>query len=257
MEEIFQVKLSSRDLLVLAALLGYESVFGVQDTAFLSDAPEMKRSIRQSVRRLERKKYICYDLDGTLYIQPALRQAISCAAQPDAVGLFTTNLNSGKLASVYTLCKEGAVATLLYAGEKKYQLQLWKAIPFDQLLPLPLCRGEACTIRERMLYEEAAYVADQFASFQQDEALERLQKHLQDPAALKTVSGILSGGCGYLRTQIRKRSGNLYRTVFQCLWTVAENHTVSLVADENNVLCFDAVDPEAVKAQIRTHMGAN
>ena len=257
MEEIFQIKLSSRDLLVLAALLGYESVFGVQDDSFLSDIPDMKRAIRQSVRRLERKKYIRYDLDGTLYIQSSVRQLIDCVAAPDAAGMFTTNLNGGKIASVYTLCRAGAVTTLLYVGEKKYQLQLWDASPFDQLLPSQLCRGEASPIRERMLYEEAVYVADQFASFQQEEALARLQKHLQDAATLKTVSGILAGGCGYLRVQIRKRSGNLYRTAFQCLWTRSEDQTVSLMADENNVLCFDAADVDAVKAQIRTHMGAN
>ena len=104
MSEKFQIKLSSNEILVLAALLGYDSVFGLKEDFIFDEKADVKSLIRQNVRRLERKRLIRYDLNGILYILPMLRKAICCMCDADVVGLFSTNLKSGKKALRYCFC---------------------------------------------------------------------------------------------------------------------------------------------------------
>ena len=127
MKDIFQIKLSGRELFVLAALLGYESIFGIIDDALLTSGIELKSQIKQTVQQLERKKLIRYDLDGTLYIKPDLRRTIDCICCAETVGCFSTNIGTGKKIAVYVLEKDAYTVTVENAGSGKYKVQIGRA----------------------------------------------------------------------------------------------------------------------------------
>lgn len=250
MVDDFQVKLSSKEILIIAALLGYESVFGVDEKAFTDANVDTKSLIRQHVRKMERKKLIRYDLDGILYIVPGLRQAIDCICNAETVGMFSTNLKSGKKASVYIMEKEGIVTFLEYFGDGKYLIRIADTVPLKEIIPYEILSSQPCDIREMMLFEEAEYVHKQIEEFNHDEAEMRIKKHIKDETATKTIAKILTGNCGYMSVQIHRKGNNLYNAIYNSLLVAVNNCTISLVADENDVLCFEALSPVVIEEQI-------
>lgn len=250
MEDGFQVKLSSKEILIIAALLGYESVFGVEEKAFSDANVDMKSLIRQHVRRMERKKLIRYDLEGILYIAPSLRQAIDCICNAETVGLFSTNLKSGKKASVYIMEKESIVTTLEHLGNGKYFIRIADTVPLKEVIPYEILSSQHCEMREMMLFEEAEYVHEQIETFNYDEAEARIKKHIGDGAATKMIAKILTGNCGYMSVQIYRKGKKLYNASYNSLLVVVDNCTISLASDENDVLCFEAMLPAIAEEQI-------
>lgn len=250
MEESFQVKLSSKEIMIIAALLGYESVFGVEDSLFSEANTDIKAFIRQYVRRLERKKLIRYDLDGILYIVPGLRQAIDCICNAETVGLFSTNLKSGKKASVYIMEKESLVASFEHLSDGKYVIRLTDAVPLKEIIPYEILSSQHRELREMMLLEEAEYVHKQIQAFNHDVAETRIQKHIKDSNATKMIAKILTGNCGYMSVQIHRKGKNLYNAIYNTLLIAVDNCTISLNSDENDMLCFETLSPVTVIEQL-------
>lgn len=250
MEYSYQIKLCSKEILILAALLGYESVFGVEEKTFSEADTDMKSLIRQQVRRLERKKLIRYDLDGTLYIVPGLRKAIDCICSAETVGVFSTNLKSGKKASVYVLEKESGVTTLEHFGDGKFLIHLTESIPLKEIIPYEILSSQYSELKEMMLLEEAEYVHKQIEAFYHDDAEMRIKKHIKSDSATKMIAKILTGTCGYMSVQVYRKGTALYNAIYNTLLTAVDNYTISLNSDENDVLYFEALSPIKVVEQI-------
>ena len=254
MQETFQIKLSSKELFILSALLGYESVFGVEDEAFLSLGTEMKPAMRRTVQRLERKKLIRYDLDGVLYVLPELRRIIDCICDAETVGYFSTNLQSGKKTVVYILEKETDVAILERAEKDKYMIYLSDTLMVNKFVPSEMVSSKPIEMAEMMLMEEAEYAQKQIESFDIEEAEKRIQKYTKNTESAKTIAKILSGNCGYMSVQIHRKSKHLYNAVSNGLFISVEGRTVSMLVDDNNVLHFDGVCPGGVMDYISPYL---
>lgn len=251
MGDRFQIQLSSKEILITAALLGYESVFGVDDGWLFGKNVDMKSIVRQQVRRLERKKLIRYDLDGVLYIVPELRKSIDCICKAESVGLFSTNLKSGKRTSVYVMEKENMVVTLERLSDGKYVMQLAESLPLEEIIPQEILSSQYQEMKEMLLLEEAEYVHKQIEEFNHDDAKMRIQKHVNDSDAGKMIETILSGSCRYMNVQIYRKKKELYNAIYNTLLVNVDNCMVKLSADENRVLCFESIPPVNVMEQIR------
>lgn len=254
MNNLFQVKLSSRELLVLAALLGYDSVFGVEDSDALCGSFDLKTLVRKSVQQLERKKLVRYDLDGTLYINPHLRQAMACVCNADTVGFFSTNLRSGKKILVYVLQKDTCVTTLQQASAGKYKLLLSDSVQEDLLIPGDIHTPKQLQLQEMMLLEEAQLAKEHMRSFDVDAAEERVSKHVQNADAARYVAKILSGNCGYLSVQLYRKTPLLYKAAYAGLFVAVDGRAISLSLDENRVIRFKALTHGEAAGSILPHL---
>lgn len=254
MKDNFQIKLSAKEILVIAAMLGFESIFGIDDSAFLTSGTEMKGQIKQIVQRLERKKLIRYDLDGTLYIVPTLRKSIECICSAETVGFFSTNLKSGKRATIYVLGKDSVVTTLEHIGGGKYSICLSNAIPLTRIIPSEILNTQPFSMSEILLFEEAQFVQRQIESFDNAEAEKRIQKYARDTNSVKAISQALSRNCGYMSLHIYCKNKNLYDEVFSRLLVTVDNHTMSLLMDENDVLHFDAICSDDIIKHIISYL---
>lgn len=249
----FQITLSSNEILILAALLGYESVFGIEEKVFSDENTDLKTLIHQHIQKLEQDKLIRYDLDGTLYIVSALRQAVDCICTADTVGLFSTNLKSGKKASVYIMEKESFVTTLMDWDHELYQIHLSDSIPLQDILPQEILTSKQCQMKEMMLFEEAERVHSLIESFNYDDAENQLKKHIQDDTASGLIAKILTGNCGYASIQIHKKGPKLYNSAYNSLLVTVDDSTISLRSDENDVLFFEAQSPSWIVDHIHSH----
>ena len=254
MEGCFQVKLSSAEIFVLSALLGYESALGIEDTTLVDEGAEIKKRVRQIVRKLERKKLIRYDLDGTLYILPELRKGVSCVCVAETAALFSTNLKSGKKAVFYVLCKEGTVTILERVGEEKYQLCVGDGLSIDAIIPKQIMTAKHIPLAEQMPFEAARYVRNQIESFDHEAAQGKIADHVKDHEMIETIAKILSGTCGFMSLRIDRRGKSLYKTVYNSLMAAVDDCVILLRSDSANVLHFEATGPDSVVEKIGAHL---
>lgn len=243
--EDFQIKLSSKEITVLSAMLGFKSVFGVDDI-FLDKDVEIKSLILQTVRRMEIKKLIRYDLDRTLFIVPELRKSIECICSAETIGSFSTNIKSGKKDTVYVLGKDGQVALLQRNTGGKYIIKLSQNVSLNEIVPYEILCAKSNGINEMMLFEEAEYVRKQIEGFNYDNAEKQVRRHLNNMSSAKTIAKILSGNCGYMSVQIHKKGKMLYDVRCNDLIVLADGQNVSVYADENGVLHFKTIDSEKI-----------
>lgn len=252
MKYIYKIELSSQEILILSALLGYKSVFGVKEKIFSNSYIDMKSLIRQQVRRLERKKLIRYELDGTLYIIPGLRKVIDCICGAETVGIFSTNLKSGKRASVYVLEKESEVTMLEQICDGKFSIHLTEFICLKEIIPYEILSSQYSELKESMLFEEAEYVHKQIETFNHDNAEKRIKKHIKSDSAIKLVAKILTGNCGYMSVKVYRKETAIYNAIYNALLMAVDNYTISINSDENDVIYFETLSPINVVEQINS-----
>lgn len=246
MKDRTHITMTAEELVVVAALLGHDALFGVESDPFMRAGADLRERVRQCVHRLERRRLLRYDLDGVLYIDPDLRGAVDCLADAERVALFTTDRRAGKRESVTVAVRDGVAAVLEGGGE--YTLRLTDGTVPDELLSLLPVGTPAHPMREMMLLEEAALIHEMAANFDMDGAITRAATHLTDPAAAEPIARILAGGCGYLSARIHQRRGGLYRAVYHALTVMADGSAVAVTVDDQNMVRFTSVDADGASA---------
>lgn len=260
---IFQIRLSSDDISVTAALLGYESVIAVDCEDFVNSDIEIRKKLKQVMRQLESKKYLRYDFDGTLYVPRQLKIIFSCLCEADRAAVFSTNMYSEKKTLFYILRKEDHTVLLRNIDKGKYLICLTDKplskknisgiIPngfFDVTLSENMC------IKERILIEEAELAHKEAIFFNAERAETMLGKCIRRSEAVKPILKILSGECGYFGVKIYVKSGSLYSLKYNSLTVLAEGTAAALYLDENALLHFDGVDTADLAEQIILNLNA-
>lgn len=237
--------LSAFDIFTAAGLLGYESVFGIPEDSLTKHQDQLRRQVRHSMRRLERKKLLRYDLTGVLHIRPDFRSALECLCQPHTVGLMEHNLSGGRKTGVHVLCSQTHTVLLEADRPERFRLRLTDTLP--ELLP----RIAAGSVHEQMLLEEARLVKEQIASFDYEKAEKQLRSHVREPGCVPALLQVLSGTCHYVKLRVLRKEKSLYKTVYHSFAALAEDQLIRVSSDEYDVVSFDSTDPRALLGQFR------
>jgi len=241
--------LNAFDIFTAAGLLGFESVFGIPEDTLAKYRDQLRKQIRHSMRRLDCKKLLRYDLAGVLHIRPDFRGAIEALCQPQTVGMIIHNLSGGRKTVLHVLCSGSHRVLLEPENQEQYRLCLADA-PLEQLLPQTL----EIDLHEQMLLEEAQLVKDQIASFDHEKAEKQLLSHVREPGAVPVLLQVLSGTCSYVNLRVMRREKTLYKTVHHTFAALAEDRLIRVFSDENDVVCFDSVDPRTLLGQFRENL---
>ena len=102
---------SSKELYVLASLLGMEFLIGVEGNTFENNRAELRTLFRESYSQLEAKGIVDYKIDGTLYIDRDVRDIVELLNMADTVYLVATD-HSGKLEKDNYLCRNNICCCL-------------------------------------------------------------------------------------------------------------------------------------------------
>ena len=252
MQDGFQLELSAIELAVLAGLLNYDSVPGIGEA--VDPAADLRATVRQAVRRLERKRLVRYGLEGVLYVRSELRRTMLCLCDARTVGLFTSDLSSGKRATTYVLEKDADTVLLQAAGSGRFRLRLTDTVTPQELLPQAVLTAACDELCESMLLEEAQLIRRQMAAFDREAARQRALACVHRPEAAARITDVLSGRGGYLSVQIYQRHGRLYETVFHTLVAVADGCAMRVSVDTYDVVHFESVPmgwlPEQLQARL-------
>ncbi len=248
MAGVYCIELSALEITVIAALLGYDSVLGIPRA--IADDTDIKAELRRCVAVLEGKGHIRYELDGALLVRPKLKAAVECLCDAQTAGVFSSNLSSGKRLDTYVM-KKGMNAVFLECTDgKAYTLCLTEGVYADALIPLKMLSSESRALNELMLLVEARQIHEDIASFDTERAQERIKKHIKDAKAASDIASILSGSCGYLSIEIFQRKGRLYLASYSTLLAYAENGSIEVRADENDVICFSGASIPCILEKI-------
>lgn len=251
MNKQFQVKLSGEELVVVAALLGYESIFGIKEAFQLPERQDLSGMVRACVAQLERSGVLAYRLDGTLQILPELRQAMACLCQAQSVGIFSTNLRPRANAPVYVMERKGTAVILKQSGPGRYAVASLNARRWKALFPEKLLSAQGGQGEQSIPLEEAEQVQRQIQAFDREGAEQRLSRCVPEKDTVKRLAEILSGSCGYFSVQIYRNTQGLYRETCHAFLALVDGHAVSLELGEDGMLTFASPAPEDLADQLR------
>lgn len=253
MNKQFQVKLSGEELVVVAALLGYESIFGIKEAFRLPECRDLSGMVRACVAQLERSGVLAYRLDGTLQILPELRQAMACLCRAQSVGIFSTNLRPRSNAPVYVMEREGTAIILKRSGPGRYAVASLNARRWKTLFPEKLMSAQGGQGEQSIPLEEAEQVKRQILAFDREGAEQRLSRCVPEPEkdTVKRLAEILSGSCGYFSVQIYRNTQGLYRETCHAFLALVGGRAVSLDLGENGMLTFAFPPLEDLADQLR------
>lgn len=250
MENSIKYEFTSFEIQMISALLGYESVFGI-DAQETTKTGGSKKLIKQTIRKFEKQKLLRYELDGTLFIESNLHNAIRCICEAEIVALFSTNLNSGKESIVYVMENNGEVVYIENSIENKYLLQLSKDLTLDKIIPYEIIAPMPCVLSEKILYEKALFIRQKIENFEYNEAEQIASKVLRDQNQVSAIVKTLSGNCGFMSVQIHKKNGSLYNAIYNRFIVAVDNSVINVVLGENEMLYFTSANAESIVEEIK------
>jgi len=236
----FEVTLSSGEIYVLAALMNYNYVFGIESKTLHKWDSNISKESKKVVKLLEKKKFVQCDLDGTVYIDQHIQRIINCICDADIVSTFTGNLYDGKNTTVYILGKDMVSSIVKANSNGEYNISL--GINFNCRDVLNEAKSSDFELHERILFEEASHIQQKIVSFQQDEAERLLSKTVTNGDSVAKLTKLLSGNCKYIDVQVHKKSSSLYNNIYSCVLLSDDDNIYKMQLDNNEVLFIDSVD---------------
>lgn len=252
MRSFFELQLSAVEIQIMAALLGYESVFGIKDEEFISREADAGRRIRQHVQRMEERKLIRYELDGTLYVDSELRLAMRCMCEAETIGIFSNNLE-GKHNTIYVMGRENRFV-YLERQETVYTISLCDVLVQEKIFPKIIAENEN-SLNETISLETVRSIRELLEAFESVKARSMLQANVNNPDSVNPIEKILSGKCGYVSGQIYKKGRLLYKLTGNRLCFITEGCVVDIAADEKQEVHINSVQPQNVIDRLELQMG--
>lgn len=252
MDKTCRINLSYAEICVVAAFLGYEAVLGVEPIPQIIQEGKIKQCVKSTVKKLECKNIIRYQLDGVLFVKPEIRLCIECLCDADVVVLIATNFRTGKNEIFYVLQKDDNTILLEKINDDKYKMQFVSENILLDFLPCDSWTGSESTVLEKMLYEEVVSVQKSFNEFNNMKLDKLLRRHLLSDNSVQVITEILARKCGYLRAKVYNKEHLLYTVVFDSLVVNAKDQMLSVELDENNIVSFMTVEPQELVEKVKS-----
>lgn len=247
MSNDYQITLSSGEIYVLAGLLQYNSMIGIENVTLHAWQSDLDRHIKNTVSRLERKKLILCELNGKLLIDPHLHKMMECICEPNTVCIISGNLKSGKDSTMYVLEKDRRITTISKLDDDTYKLVCYSEYNLGTVLTGYFQDIKKFELREKMLLEDAKYAQSMIQAFQTDEATAYIRKCVSSNEAAQRLYRLLTKMDCFIEIRVFKKRKSFYETIMCEIVSVADGHAISVELDENNVLSFSHLEPQVLE----------
>jgi hypothetical protein len=121
-------RLSAEEICVIAGILNYPIVFGVNVNMAERWKRELPQRTKSIIRKLEQKKHIRVGLEGVVSVNIYLQKAIGVICLPDKLMMIVDHEKRHEDQSIYVMEKEDSFICLSRVGEE-YTLALSDRVP--------------------------------------------------------------------------------------------------------------------------------
>ena len=246
----YQINLSSGELYTLAGLLHSKCLYGIENQTAIKWQSDLDRCVRQTVKRLENKKMILFELHGKLLIEPHIRMIVKTISNPDRIAVVSGSARNGKTATMYVLEKDGVAITVSKLDEDNYKIVMYAALHVVTLLRNHFSAIVSSSLHERILLEDVRYIQDKIASFQQDAAKAHLCKCVKDQGSIDFCYGILAKENDYTEIRLLQRKNEFYETKDSFVVSFNQNNSAFVNINENGALTIDSFDKKVVAGKL-------
>ncbi len=224
-EPIFSVKLTVAELFVLAAMLGYNTVCGVSERPFADRKNQPEKTVGTVKSALEKKGFISYGFDGTLYVRKLLKVGISAVGNSDNIISICSNAENGKRQTIYVFKSDGHFVTLRKARlSETYTLNVRMA---DVSAEVPYigkgCNNSCpCKFAFEIPLDEIRQAKKSSMDFSNVVMTETLNKYCSADVA-NSLAKAFDSAQPYLTIKLFCKSGSEYRTDFSGTYILSHN----------------------------------
>lgn len=243
----YQIVLSSGELYVLAALLRFKSLYGIESRTAASWQTALSRHIRETVKGLENKKRILLELHGRLRIDPQLRRMVELLCAPNRIVLLSGNERDRKPRTMYVMEKDGKGLTLRRLAEDRYELSLYASRDIAALLCAYFDDEDQPALHERLSMEDVHSIQERIASFQTEEAMSLLRRCVSEPSAAERLYGVLAKTNAYMQVRFFERTHDFYEMRWSYVISRDGELAVTVSPEENDMVRFDSQDAGAIR----------
>lgn len=246
----YQIVLSSGELYVLAALLRFKSLFGIESRTAERWQTALSRHIRETVKGLENKRRILLELHGRLCIEPQLRRMVELLCAPDGIVLLSENERGRKPRRLHVMEKDGKGLTLRRLAEDRYELSLYASGDIAALLCAYFDDEDQPPLHERVSMEDVRSVQERIASFQTEEAMSLLRRCVSEPSAARRLYGVLAKTNPCMQVRYFERTRDFYETRWSYVISRDGGLAVTVSPEGNDMVRFDSTDAGAIRETI-------
>ena len=243
--------LSAGELYVLSGLMGYPSVFAVEDATLKEWYPMLKVRVQEVMRRLEKRMLVLCEPSGTVYWDEQAARVIRCLCAPQSAALVTGSNESGRRSEAYVLRLDRDIATVRKMTADAYRITLTHRIP-DEILPADTPDAGKQPLHVELPFANARRARAALDAFNPDEAESFVQPYAE--AHTQTVLNAISGTCRFLRIQCQRRSMGYYSSAWQCLFVFCGDQLIRMQLDGSDRLHIDTVTAGEVIADFSAAM---
>lgn len=249
MDNGFTIILSSGEIYVLAALLGYSSVFGIEDKTLNMWRSSIRQNVKNVMTRLEKRMIVLFELDGNICWQQSMEIIIHCICSPDVTGMITHISDTGRVTKKWLFSKNRNTVIMSKIAADAYKLSFSDNAIEDTVAKF-FNNAASLPLNITMPYKKAQAIRKKLNSFDRDMAEEIADSYADSSENISVLIDLLSGNCKTLSIHGYVRKKEYYSSNGNCIIVNTGKNVVRLKLD-NNILHFDSVSEDEVKREFK------
>lgn len=237
-------KLTAGEIYVLAGLLGYNTVYGVESDTLDRWRDDIDGNVSKTVSGLAENGYAELSFGGVLFIDGTLRKAIDCLCMPETMVSVAVSIGNC-LFERYCICtKDESVTLERNKNGRVYCLRIVENCDAAVRYILS-CTQKAIDIKEssrdiphlskvQIPYDCMARAKALIFGFREDEARELLHGYLTQEDTEKVIE-ILGGNVGHLSVKAYSTENGICRCRYKGLFVTGAFDAEITVDNESNI----------------------
>lgn len=257
-------KLTAGEIYVLAGLLGYNTVYGVESDTLDRWRDDINSNVSRTVSGLAENGYAELSFGGVLYVNGTIRKAIDCLCTPETIMSVVVSIGNC-LFERYCICtKDESVTLERNRNSRVYCLRIVENC--DEAVRYILsCTQKAIDIKEnsrdiphlskvQIPYDCMARAKALIFGFREDEARELLHGYLTQEDTEKVIK-ILGGNIGHLSVKAYSAENGICRCGYKGFFVTGAVNA-EIAADNENNLHINEISSDEIGEIVNKNVSA-
>lgn len=242
-----KIRLSTEEIIVVAGMLGYKTVVGIENEITDKWKSSLHHRIRTIVKRLEKKRVIRFGLEGRLLIIDKVRLAVECLCDPEMFMILSDTSQRTSNSKVYIMLKNGKYFRLSRTANGSCNIRITDEFEFNLFENHFDESDDIVDVSYQIeTINKAKNAVDGF-----DEELARSLLSDNSECSENTDKIIELLENGYISINAFSKDGAIFKKLFNCNIGFCNKAAVEIKNDDDNIVHFRAVEPSFTETKLQ------